>query len=266
MSLFIEPVEFGVCRLAVVPVRADHQESAGQITQLLFGDHYEVVAISADKKWLHIRIYADQCEGWLDGRQHHQISKEYFEQINKTDYKITTDVASAVLYKKSPLTIVMGSIVPISNSELFKIEEQFAFNGESKGLGQKRDVDFLKSLAKKYLSSPYQLGGKSPFGIDAPGFTQMVYKIAGYSLHRDIVQQSLQGKKVRTFDEAHQGDLAFFSEKGGVVNHVGMIMDDARIIHVWGQVRIDALTEEGILNPETKIYTHLLHSIRRIIG
>ncbi len=38
-----------------------------------------------------------------------------------------------VLYKKSPLTIVMGSVVPISNSELFKIEEQFAFNGESKG-------------------------------------------------------------------------------------------------------------------------------------
>jgi hypothetical protein len=249
-----------------VPIRTDHHDNGGQISQLLFGDHYEVLTASPDKKWIQIRIYADQCEGWLDGRQHHMISKEYFDQINKTDYKITTDVASAVLYKKSPLTIVMGSVVPISNSELFKIEEQFAFNGESKGLGQKRDVDFLKSIAKKYLSSPYQLGGKSPFGIDAPGFTQMVYKIGGYSLHRDTVQQSLQGKKVKSFEEARQGDLAFFSEKGSVVNHVGMVIDEDKIIHAWGQVRIDSVTEEGILNPETKIYTHLLHSIRRIIG
>jgi hypothetical protein len=266
LSLFNDPVEYGVCRLAVVPVRIDHHDTAAQATQLLFGDHYEVIDGVADGRWLHIRIYADQCEGWLDNRQHHPISKEYFDQINKTDYKITTDVASAVLYKKSPLTIVMGSIVPISNSELFKIEEQFAFNGESKGLGQRRDVDFMKTLAKKYLSSPYQLGGKSPFGIDAPGFTQMVYKIGGYALHRDIVQQSLQGKKVKSFDEARQGDVAFFSEKGGIMNHVGMIMDEEKIIHAWGQVRIDTLTEEGILNPVTKIYTHLLHSIRRIIG
>jgi hypothetical protein len=266
LSSFIEPVEYGVCRLAVVPVRAGHQEAAVQATQLLFGDHYEVLSASVDGKWILIRNYADQCEGWLDIRQHHSISKEYFEQINKTDYKITTEVASAVLYKKSPLTIVMGSIVPISNSELFKIEEQFAFNGESKGLGQKRDVDFLRGVARKYLSSPYQLGGKSPFGVDAPGLTQMIYKIGGYSLHRDIVQQSLQGKKIKSFQEARQGDLAFFSEKGGVVNHVGMIMDEDKIIHVWGQVRIDALTDEGILNPETKVYTHLLHSIRRIIG
>ena len=262
----MEPVVFGVCRLAVVPIRSDHRDSAEQVSQLLFGDHYEVLSFTPDRKWVQIKIYADQCEGWLDVKQHHAISKEYFDQINQTDYKITTEIASAVLYKKSPLTIVMGSIVPISNSELFKIEEQFAFNGESKSLGQKRDVDFLKSIAKKYLSSPFQWGGKSPFGIDDSGLVQMVYKIAGYSLQRESRHQAIQGKKIKTFEESKPGDLAFFSEKGGAVTHVGMIVDDERIIHSFGQVRVDAITEEGILNPETKIYTHLLHSIRRIIS
>jgi len=262
----MEAIDYGVCRLAVVSVRLEPKESAEQVTQLLFGDHYEVLGLSPDKKWAHIRIHADQAGGWIDGKQHHAISKEYFDQINLTDYKITTEVASAVLYKKSPLTIVMGSIVPISNSELFKIEEQFAFNGESKGLGQKRDVDFLKTIAKKYLSAPCQGGGKSPFGIDAPGLLQMVYKIAGYTLHRELKQQSMQGKRIRTFEEALPGDLAFFAEKGGVVKHAGILLDDHKLIHAYGQVRIDPITEEGTLNSETKVYTHLLHSIRRIIG
>ena len=260
------PLDFGVCRLAVVPVRVDPLDKAEQVTQLLFGDHYEVHSVSPDKKWVNIKIYFDQSEGWLEVKQHHTISKEYFDQINQTDYKITTEVASTVLYKKSPLTIVMGSIVPISNSELFKIEEQFAFNGESKGLGQRRDVDFLKTIAKKYFTSPYQWGGKSPFGIDDTGFVQMVYKITGYSLPRNLSQQALAGKKIKTFAEAKAGDLAFFSEKGGPATHVGIILDDGRIIHSFGQVRIDNITEEGMLNPETKIYTHLLHSIRRIIN
>ncbi len=262
----MEAGEFGVCRLAVVPVRVDPRDTAEQVTQLLFGDHYEVLESSPDAKWIRIRIYSDQCEGWLDAKQHHVISKEYFDQINQTDYKITTDAASTVLYKKSPLTIVMGSIVPISNSELFKIEEQFAFNGESKGLGQRRDVDYLKSIAKKYLSSPGQWGGKSPFGIDSAGFVQMVFKITGYQLQRTIKQQSLQGKKLKPEEEIRPGDLAFFAEKGSNVNHVGIILDDEKIIHVYGQVRIDKFTEEGILNPETKIYTHLLHSVRRVIS
>lgn len=261
----MEFAEYGVCRLAVVPVRSEPRDSAGQSTQLLFGDHYEVTEFSTDKKWLQIKIFADRSEGWLDARQHHGISREYFNQINQTDYKITTEVASAVLFKKSPLTIVMGSIVPISNSELFKIEEQFAFNGESKGLGQRRDVDFLKTIARKYLSSPFQFGGKSPFGIDAAALVQMVFKITGFSLQREARQQALQGKKIKSFAESLAGDVAFFSEKGAVT-HTGIILDEERIIHSFGYVRIDKITEEGILNPETKIYTHLLHSIRRIIS
>ncbi len=260
----MELAEYGVCRLSVIPVRSDPKHSAEQVTQLLFGDHYEVLEVATDRNWGLIRIYADQSEGWLDWKQHHAISLEYFQQINKTDYKITTEVASAVLYKKSPLTIVMGSIVPISSSELFKIEEQFAFNGESKGLGQRRDIDFIKTTARKYLSSPYQGGGKSPFGIDHVGLLQMVFRIAGYPLPHDLKKLVLQGKKVKSVDEARAGDLAFFTVKGTTVSHCGILLEENRIIHASGFVRIDTLTEEGIIISESKIYTHLLHSIRRV--
>lgn len=258
--------EYGVCRLSVVSVRSEPRHTAEQVTQLLFGDHYEVVEMSADRQWASIRLYADQSEGWIDARQHHAISEEYFNQINTTDYKITTDVASPVLYKKAPLTVVMGSIVPISSSELFKIEEQFAFNGEAKSLGQRRDSDFVKITARKYMSAPYQWGGKSPFGIDHGGLVQMVFRIAGYSLPRDIKRLSVQGKKVGSFAEARTGDIAFFSIKGNTPTHCGILMGEDRIIHAHGQVRMDAINEEGIIVPETKIYTHFLHSLRRVIA
>ncbi|MEQ9593531.1 MAG: C40 family peptidase [Cyclobacteriaceae bacterium] len=261
----MEVLDYGVCRLAVVPVRKDASDRSEQISQLLFGDHYEVTTQSADGTWLYIRIFTDKYEGWIDAKLHHAISGEYFEQINNANFKITTDITSGLLYKKSPLTILMGSVVPISNSELFKMEEQFAFNGESKSLGQRRDFEYLRSIAIKYLNSPYQWGGKNPFGIDCSGFTQMVFKICGYFIPRDAYQQATVGVKVEGWESSMPGDLAFFTNKEGSISHVGIILEENRIIHSSGKVRIDVLHEDGIINTETKIFTHTLYKITRIL-
>jgi hypothetical protein len=259
-----EILDFGVCRLSIVSVRGEASDQAELVTQLFFGEHYEVTQLSKDKKWLRIRIYFDQYEGWIDTKQHHSITKEHFDYINRVDFKITTDITTSILYNKNPLTIVMGSIIPISGSELFKMEEQFAFNGESKSMGQKRDAEFLKLTAHKYLNSPYQWGGKSPFGIDCSGFTQMVFKINGYKLYRDAWQQAKQGKPVLIKDK-EPGDLAFFKNKEDKVSHVGMILSDDKIIHASGKVRIDYFNEEGILQSDNKVYSHTSPSLRRIL-
>lgn len=262
----MDVIDYGVCRLALVAVRLNPDDREQQVTQLLFGDHYQVLAISKDGKWLMIRIFADRYEGWIDRKQHHPITIEYFEQINHANFKITTDLASAILYKKSPMTILIGSIVPVSQMELFKIEEQLAFNGESKSLGQRRDFEYLKSIAIKYMNAPYQWGGKSPFGIDCSGLVQMVYKICGYALSRDAHQQVTQGRAVATLNDAKPGDLAFFSNAEGQIIHVGILLEEEKIIHASGHVRVDRLMEEGILNLETKIYTHTLACLRRILA
>jgi gamma-D-glutamyl-L-lysine dipeptidyl-peptidase len=258
-------MESGVCRLALVPVRKEPLDGSEQVTQLLFGDHYEVLHHSPDKRWMYIRVITDQSEGWIDTRQHHSITPEYLEQIGQADFKITTDITATLLYKKSPLTIVMGSIVPISTSELFKIEEQLAFNGETKSLGQRREFEYLKAIALKYINSPFQWGGKSPFGIDAGGFVQMVFKICGYTVPRNSVQQAGHGKAV-TLAEARPGDIAYFSNAEGKVFHAGIILEADKIIHSSGRVRIDHINEEGILDVETKIYTHHLAGVRRVLG
>ena len=94
----------------------------------------------------------------------------------------------------------------------------------------------------------------------------MVFKICGYSLHREVVQQATQGKKVKSLSDARPGDLGFFSDKEGKAFHAGILLEDDKIIHAAGKVRLDHINEEGILNTETKIYTHQLAGIRRIFA
>lgn len=262
----MEILDYGVCRLSVVPVRKDTADQSEQVTQLLFGDDYEVTEQSKDKKWLKVRITFDQYEGWIDARQHHPISKDHFEYISRAEFKIALDIYSSLLYNKTPLPIVIGSIIPISSAELFRMEEQFAFNGDSKTLGQRREFDFLKATARKYINAPYQWGGKSPFGIDCSGFVQMVFKICGYKLLRDASQQANQGKGVSSFEEAQPGDLAFFKNAEGKIVHTGIILSEDKIIHASGRVRIDSFTQQGIINAETKSLTHQFSHIRRILA
>ncbi|GAB1445597.1 C40 family peptidase [Flammeovirgaceae bacterium] len=256
----------GVCRLALVQVRKEPDDRSEQITQLLFGDHYEVLSHSTDGKWLYIKIFTDAYEGWIDIKQHHAITPEYFNQINQANFKITTDLTAGILYKKNPITILLGSIVPISNSELFKMEEQFAFNGDAKSLGQKREFEFLRSIAIKYLHAPYQWGGKSPFGVDGSGFTQMVFKISGYSIPRDTNQQSGCARQVANLQSALPGDLVSFYIENGNIGHVGIILEDQKLIHASGSVKIDQLTEEGIVDFESKKISYPLAGIRRILA
>jgi gamma-D-glutamyl-L-lysine dipeptidyl-peptidase len=256
---------FGVCRLSVVPVRAEASHRSELVSQLLFGDHYEVTDTSTDRKWVRIRIFSDQYEGWIDRKQHHEISQEYFDYLNRAEFKITTDLTTSILFNKSPLMIVIGSVIPISSSELFKMEEQYAFNGEAKNIGQKREFEFVRAIAFKFLNTPYLWGGKSPLGIDCSGFTQMVFRICGYQLLRDSSQQAAQGKIVDQFKDAIAGDLAFFKNDEGKIVHVGIALPEGKIIHASGRVRIDRLSEEGIFVADTGEKSHTFSHLRRIL-
>ncbi|HYC87536.1 MAG TPA: C40 family peptidase [Chryseosolibacter sp.] len=247
-------------------MRKEPTEQSEMVTQLLFGDHYEVLEISSEKKWLRVRTNFDLYEGWISPAQHQRVSKEYYDYIGRAEFKITTDVTSTLLYNKTPLHILMGSVIPISSSELFKMEEQFAFNGESKSLGAKREFDFVRAIAFKYLNAPYLWGGKSPFGIDCSGFVQMVFKIAGYRLFRDAWQQANQGKAVKSFDQTVPGDVAFFRNADKKITHTGIVIEKDRIVHASGRVRVDHFDERGIMNMETKSYTHELSHVRRILA
>ena len=257
-------IGYGVLRLSLVPMRANPSDASEMISQLLFGEHYMVLEASEDKKWLKIKNAFDGYEGWIDKKQHHQISKDYYDQIGETEYKICIDLVSKILFKQQINHVVAGSILPLLNNPIFKDEENVAFNGTSKTLYQKWGVATMMNQANKYLNTPYLWGGRTPFGIDCSGFTQIVYKTGGYNIPRDSSQQILKGKEVE-FADRRAGDLAFFTNAEGRMNHVGLVMEDGKIIHASGKVRIDLLDEKGIKNSEQNSYTHHFYKLKRII-
>ncbi len=108
-------------------------------------------------------------------------------------------------------------------------------------------------------------GGKSPLGIDCSGFTQMVYKLNGIVLKRDASQQAKQGSTLSFLEESEPGDLAFFDDKEGAITHVGVLLQDHRIIHAHGKVRIDAIDQTGIYNRELQYHSHKLRMIKKIV-
>jgi len=70
---------------------------------------------------------------------------------------------------------------------------------------------------------------------------------------------------VKGFSDSKPGDLVFFQDKEGKDIHVGILLDDDKIIHAHGRVRVDHFMEEGILNSETKIFTHSFQLLRRVL-
>ncbi len=256
--------DHGVVRLSLVPVRQEASDAAEMISQLLFGEHYSVLEWSEDNSWVKVENAFDGYVGWIDAKQHHPISKAYFDQIGNSEYKVCTDLVSKILFNQQVNHITCGAILPLLSNPIFKDEENVAFNGGAKSLHQKMNVQAMVSMAKKYLNTPYLWGGRSPFGIDCSGFTQVIFRIAGYSLPRDSSQQILVGKEI-AFQDSCEGDLAFFTNRHGKMNHVGLILEDSQIIHASGKVRIDKLDDQGIWNEALNKYTHHLFKVKRVI-
>ena len=73
-------------------------------------------------------------------------------------------------------------------------------------------------------------------------------------------------KIIHLVEEAQAGDLAFFDNEEGKIIHVGIVLDDNKIIHASGKVRIDKLDHYGIFNVDTKKYSHHLRVIKKVLA
>ena len=246
---------YGCCHLSLVPVRAEASDKTEMVTQLLFGDVFEI--LETKPKWLKIKNAFDDYEGWIDTNQFLEINTEHFQLLKNNLMNCSTDLVEYVQDLKGQLLpIVIGS----SFQGMSDLGYQFDINLNK---GQIRR-DKIVPTALLYLNAPYLWGGKSPFGIDCSGFTQVVYKVCGLKLKRDSSQQAEQGENLSFIEEAQPGDLAFFDNEEDQIIHVGIVMKNNYIIHAHGKVRIDRLDHTGIFNIDLKTYSHKLRIIKHI--
>lgn len=249
-------MQYGVCNLSLVPLRQDPSDVSEMTSQILYGECFEI--LEHQKKWSRIKLAFDGYEGWLDNKQFVEVSEKEYKSLEKAEPKYAGDLVEFVHDAKGQLLpIVLGASLHALNI-LHHMHDGHTIRG-------KQPKSNLLKTAFSYLNSPYLWGGKSPFGIDCSGFTQMVYKINGHQLFRDASQQATQGEVLSFIEESEPGDLAFFDNDEGAIIHVGIIMEDNYIIHAHGKVRIDRLDQSGIYNSEKNAHTHKLRVIKKII-
>lgn len=252
---------FGICNLAMIPLRFEPSDRSEIVSQILFGEHFEI--LEQVKQWTRIRMQFDDYEGWIDFKQLQLITEVDFNKLSSEPIVLNGDLIEYITTESNSLIpIPLGSSLTFLNHKEINTSN-FAFEGSTK-TGIKSKSSIIET-AFMYLNAPYLWGGKTPFGIDCSGFTQMVYKLNGYKLLRDASQQAAQGEPLSFIEESEPGDLAFFDNDEGNIIHVGIMMEDNYIIHASGKIRVDRLDHLGIFNAETNKHTHKLRVIKKII-
>ena len=257
---------FGICNLSIVPCRKEPSDRSEMVTQLLFGDHFEI--IEREGSWCRIKMAYDDYECWIDKKQFLPIAHHSFDILNTGELFCVNELIQIITDKKTgqPFPIVIGSTLPNFDDGECDVENS-TFSYDSAFITG--HLPFTKSgiveTGMMYLNSPYLWGGKTPFGIDCSGFTQMVYKLNGIKIKRDAYQQAEQGETLSFVEEAEAGDLAFFDNDEGKIVHVGIVMDNNKIIHASGKVRVDGFDHQGIFNNDKKDYSHRLRLLKRIV-
>ncbi|WP_369049286.1 NlpC/P60 family protein [Tenacibaculum sp. UWU-22] len=254
---------YGICNLSIVPLRLTTTDSSEMVSQVLFGEHFKI--LEEEKNWSKISLHLDNQEGYIDNKQYLKITESEYLKLSETPPCFSGELINFITHTNQQLTTIpIGSTLPFYNGKQFHINNT-AYTYEGKIFSKKLPKTKLINIAFSFLNTPFLLGGKTPFGIDNSGFTQLVYQLCGYRLHRKTEAQATQGEVLSFIEESEPGDLAFFDNEEGVITHVGMIMNDYNIIHAYGKVRIDTLDHSGIYNVDTQKHTHKLRVIKRIV-
>jgi gamma-D-glutamyl-L-lysine dipeptidyl-peptidase len=254
-------MEYAIVSVPVAPVRRKPDHRKEMVNQLLFGETVKVLKTKGPL-WVKIRSLHDSYEGWLTNTLLEPVEGKKALSVSKY---VASDMLNVINIIKQKMYLPIGSTLPCfenGNGKLGTIEYnfsgQFFLRDE-----QVPSVELVKQLSEKWLNAPYLWGGRTPLGVDCSGFVQVIYKLMGIDLPRDTWQQAQVGKRVKKFSGIKPGDLVFFDNKEDIV-HVGIILGENKIIHASGKVRIDTISNNGIVNVETGKRNLRLKAIRRM--
>ena len=268
MSVFV------INRCTVTPVRQEPSEGSEQLTQLLFGEVCEV--LDRLPRWTKIRSTVDGQEGWVDFKML-SLDEEEVRQLGEEAVVAAPIAVATDMETGEELMLTLGTRLSNYAHGTFEVLNKKYLIAPS-CINNIKEVSSISGTelqnnvcvtAQTLLNAPYLWGGKNSMGMDCSGFTQVVYSAFGVNLLRNAREQMTQGNIVSSLSEAQPGDLAFFDHadrdpKATNISHVGLLLDNKKIIHCSGCVHVDDIDEMGIHLPDGEL-THHLVQIKRYL-
>lgn len=257
---------YAFCHVSQAPVRSEPSHKAEMVTELLFGERVEILEIN-DKDWAKVRVEWDGYEGWCKFGQLYVVP---YKEYKKQPKYLTANHAGQLLMNDSEQLLPLGAdLFGMKGSKISLFEKTTKYKGKKTAVKKlSLSCDNVKEAAMQYMNAPYLWGGRSIAGIDCSGLVQMAFKLCGTKITRNASMQAEEGTTVDFLQSAKCGDLAFFDNEQGKITHVGILLDNATIIHATdtaGKVVTDKIDQGGIISIQLRKRTHNLRVVKRLI-
>ena len=192
-------------------IRSEPSHRSEMVNQLLYGESFTVLEESGS--WSMIRSNHDAYAGWMESAIVHSSPQESYIQDRILTSTCYLDRLNTLL---SP-----GSFIAM------KIPESLSCHFPNPEL---TISEALNLISKNFLNVPYLWGGRTVFGVDCSGLSQLFLRFCGLHIMRDASEQSDMGLTI-PFEELKLGDLLFFHNDKYKIIHVAIVFAETQVIN-----------------------------------
>lgn len=241
----IASIAFFYIVMPVTDMREKPTEQSEIVSQAYFSEDVSLLEDQGD--WVKIKTNVDNYTGWVKKASLYAKSEKYpskqavaIAKINRLSahiYAIDDTVFGPYLTLPydSKLEIIDPNVN--SNSRWVKValpdgKQVFVQRGDIEINPNKLKQEDLVLFSKQFLNLPYTWGGRSSFGYDCSGFTQMLLRQIGIFCPRDSKDQvKWDGFEEIAMSDLKPTDFIYWGYDQNRIRHVGMYIGEGKFIH-----------------------------------
>jgi gamma-D-glutamyl-L-lysine dipeptidyl-peptidase len=229
---------FGICRQTILPIYRQHTFNSALVTQLLFGECYQVLTMSSDQQWFKILHEDTGYSGYIPSKLLKEIPGKDYQTYLTNDFQVVTSPIAAIEYTGTNLYLLPGSRLHFSDLELFNWRDHIGFTGSVRSHASLATREQLIDIALKFINSPFQPGGRSIFGMDEKQVFPLIFLIAGYNWNTN----KSPGKIVAA-EEVLPGDVMIVTESEEEKKHYALYLGAEEVLWMDNRMRVSDFDE-----------------------
>ena len=224
-------------------------EQSGVVSQAMYGDN--VTLLMSRGEWSRVQT-ADHYKGWIPSRhlrliqvgdgyatagptvQVESLFANVYREPDATRHKPLITIPFETRLEMFPEDDASQTKAGHENwvhVELPEKREGWIQAGDVVADPKPLTIAESVDLAKRFLGLPYLWGGRSTFGFDCSGFTQMLMRMRGVNMPREVDQQAAwSGLVAIDRKDLQAGDLLFFGSSVRKITGAGMYIGDDQFI------------------------------------